>query len=174
MSLCGASVAKRIRCSSQPIPPVSDDITWFREVETSKVVGPDGYRYEALWISPSDAAARGIKSGDILKLFNERGIVLCGARVSQRVMPGSLVIAKGSRVDPIAPHIDRGGAINLISPTKTISEHCKGFVVTGYLVDVQKLSQQEYDNWKAQYPEAFERAYDPGAGITRDAWIVKQ
>ena len=150
-----------------------DDIAWYREIETSKVKGPDGYLYEPIWMAPEDAAARGIESGDIVKLYNERGIVLTGARVSQRIAPGSVVVAKGSRVDPIAPHIDRGGAINLISPEATVSKNCKGFAVTGYLVEAEKLSQEEYDGWKRDYPEAFERAYDAGQGITRDAWVVK-
>ena len=151
-----------------------DDIAWYREIETTKVVGPDGYAYEPIWISPEDADARDIRDGDIVKLYNERGIVLTGARVSQRVMPGSVVVAKGSRVDPIAPHIDRGGAINLISPQETVSKNCKGFVVTGYLVEAEKLSKEEYDGWKEQYPEAFARAYDKGEGITRDAWVVSE
>ena len=30
------------------------------------------------------------------------------------------------------------------------------------------------DQWKADYPEAFERAYDEGQGITRDAWVVSK
>ena len=58
------------------------------EVVTCKVKGWDGYMYEPCWIHPSDAEARGIKMGDIVKVHNERGAVLCGARVWERVMPG--------------------------------------------------------------------------------------
>ena len=150
-----------------------DDIAWYREIETTKVKGPDGYLYEPVWMAPEDAEARGIKNGDIVKVYNERGIILTGARVSQRIAPGSVVVAKGSRVDPIAPHIDRGGAINLISPEATVSKNCKGFAVTGYLIEAEKLTQEEYDSWKKDYPEAFDRAYDAGQGITRDAWVVE-
>ena len=53
-----------------------DDIPWTRETPTGKVKGFDGYRYEPIWINPADAEARGIKDGDIVKVFNERGIVL--------------------------------------------------------------------------------------------------
>lgn len=150
-----------------------DDIAWYREIETTKVKGPDGYLYEPVWMAPEDAEARGIKNGDIVKVYNERGIILTGARISQRITPGSVVVAKGSRVDPIAPHIDRGGAINLISPEATVSKNCKGFAVTGYLIEAEKLTQEEYDSWKKDYPEAFNRAYDAGQGITRDAWVVE-
>jgi trimethylamine-N-oxide reductase (cytochrome c) len=27
------------------------------------------------------------------------------------------------------------------------------------------------DEWKKQYPEAFEREYDPAVGLVFDAWI---
>ena len=151
-----------------------DDIAWFREIETVKVKGADGYLYEPVWFAPEDAEARGIHNGDIVKVFNERGTVLFGARISERIMPGSVMVNKGSRVDPIAPHLDRGGAINLISPNNQVSEHCKGFAVTGYLVEAQKVTQEEYDGWKRDYPEAFERDYDPAIGINYDSWVISE
>lgn len=151
-----------------------DDIAWFREIETCKVRGKDGYLYEPCWISPEDARARGIESGDIVKVLNDRGIVLCGARVSERMFPGSVMVNKGSRADPIAPRLDRGGAINMITPEGPISEHCKGFVVSGFLVEVQKVSDDEMAQWRADYPEAFARAYDPAVGIVRESWVVEE
>ena len=151
-----------------------DDIKWFREIETCKVKGKDSYLYEPVWIAPEDAEARGIKDGDICKVYNDRGTILCGARISERVAERSVVIAKGSRVDPIAPHLDRGGAANLICPQNQISKHCKGFAVTGYLAEVQKVTDEEYEGWKRDYPEAFERKYDPATGITRDSWIIEK
>ncbi len=41
-----------------------------------------------MWLNPVDAQARGIKHGEIVKIVNERGIVLAGACVWQRMMPG--------------------------------------------------------------------------------------
>jgi len=49
-----------------------DDITWIREIHTCKVKGPDGYLYEPIWLNPRDAEKRGIKDGEIVKVFNER------------------------------------------------------------------------------------------------------
>ena len=43
-----------------------DDVNWFHEIPTSKIIGPDGYHYEPMWIHPSDAKARGIKQDDIV------------------------------------------------------------------------------------------------------------
>ncbi len=150
-----------------------DDIKWFREIETMKTKGKDGYLYEPLWIHPDDAAARGIENGDICKLYNDRGTILFAARVSERVIPGAVLVHKGSRVDPIAPHLDRGGAINLISPTECVSKHCKGFAVTGYLVEAAKVEDAEMAQWKTDYPEAFAREYDPAVGLTYTSWVVE-
>ena len=80
---------------------------------TCKVNGWDGYLYEPLWMQPLDAAARGIEDGDIVKIYNERGVVLGGAYVSERVMPGAVSMDHGARYDPIVPGwFDRGGVIN--------------------------------------------------------------
>jgi molybdopterin guanine dinucleotide-containing S/N-oxide reductase-like protein len=150
-----------------------DDITWTREVGTCKVTGQDGYKYEPVWMHPSEASNRRIQSGDIVKIFNERGIVLAGAYVTERLRPGVLYIDHGARVDAIKiGEIDRGGAINTISPDGIISENCVGQATSGYLVQVERLSWAEMNQWRRDYPEAFERKYDPAAGLRFDAWVV--
>ena len=150
-----------------------DDIKWFREIETVKVKGKDGYMYEPAWINPVDAEKRGIQNGDLVKIFNDRGTVLFGARISERIIPGAVMVNKGSRVDPITSHLDRGGAINLISPSNQVSKHCKGFAVTGYLVETAKVTEEEYNGWVRDYPEAFNRDYDPAIGINYASWVIE-
>ncbi len=149
-----------------------DDISWTREILTCKVKGWDGYMYEPLWIHPSTAEARGIKDGDIIRAYNERGSVLCGARVWERIMPGVSYVDHGSRVDWIVPgELDRGGAINLISPIGIVSKHCPGMATSGYLVEVEKVSMAQMEEWRKQYPEAFEREYDPASGLRFKGWV---
>jgi trimethylamine-N-oxide reductase (cytochrome c) len=151
-----------------------DDITWTREAPTCKVTGPDGYKYEPLWIHTSEAEKRGIKSGDVVKVFNERGIVLVGAYVTERLRPGVVYVDHGARHDPIKTgEIERGGAINTISPAGITSKNCVGQATSGYLVQVEKVSGQEWDQWRRDYPEAFNRPYDPAAGLRFEAWIEK-
>ncbi|MBQ9954459.1 MAG: molybdopterin-dependent oxidoreductase [Eggerthellaceae bacterium] len=151
-----------------------DDVPWVREFETMKVKGKDGYLYEPCWIHPNDAAARGIVDGDIVKVLNDRGIILTGARVSERVIPGCVMVNKGSRVDPIATHIDRGGSANLLSPAEGISKHCWGFAVSGYLVEAEKLEDAEMEAWKQEYPDAFAREYDPATGVNFSSWVIEE
>ncbi len=86
-----------------------DDVTWFREIDTCKIRGSDGYQYHPLWINPKDAAARGIRYGDVVSIYNERGVVLAGAYVTERMMPGAVGIDHGAKYDPIVPGRDRPG-----------------------------------------------------------------
>ncbi len=152
----------------------ADDISWSREVAPCKVRGYDGYMYEPVWIHPSDAESRGIKMGDIVMVHNERGIVLCGARVWERVMPGVAYVDHGARHDPIIPgKVDRGGAINTISGEGITSKRCVGQATSGYLVEVSLCTGDIMDKWKREYPEAFEREYDPASGLRFDAWVEK-
>jgi anaerobic selenocysteine-containing dehydrogenase len=149
-----------------------DDITWTREAPTCKVKGPDGYRYEPLWINPADASARGIRNGDIVKVYNERGAVMGGAYVTERMMPGVVYMDHGARYDPIVPgEIDRGGAINTITPHNTTSKNATGMVVSSFLVEVEKANIEALAK---RYPEAFQRPYHAGAGLRLERVLEKQ
>jgi trimethylamine-N-oxide reductase (cytochrome c) len=146
-----------------------DDISWLREIPTCKVKGPDGYFYEPVWINPTDAEKLGVKNGDVVKLFNERGGVLGGAYVTERIMPGVVYQDHGARVDPIVVgELDRGGANNLICPSKTTSKNAVGMVCSGFLVGVERVN---LDELRQKYPEAFEKEYDPAAGLLFETWV---
>jgi len=165
-----------LMCSNHPrwrLHAQGDDIPWTRETLTGKVKGADGYLYEPLWINPIEAEKRGITSGDIVKVFNERGIVLGGAYVTERVRTQVAYMDHGARCDWIKTgEIDRGGAINLISPIGTTSKNASGQATSGYLVEVEKLDWGEMQRWREEYPEAFARDYDPASGLRFSAWLV--
>jgi trimethylamine-N-oxide reductase (cytochrome c) len=44
-------------------------------------------------------------------------------------------------------------------------------VVSSFLVEVEKVSGEEMDDWRNNYPEAFEREYDPASGLRLNAWV---
>ena len=149
-----------------------DDITWTREIPTCKVKGPDGYYYEPLWINPQDARARNIENGDIVKVYNERGTVLGGACVTERIMPGVVYMDHGARYDSIIPgELDRGGAINTITPHSTTSRNATGMAVSGFLVEVEYVNFSELIK---NYPEAFKRSYNPGVDLHFERVIIKK
>jgi anaerobic selenocysteine-containing dehydrogenase len=100
-----------------------------------------------------------------MRLFNERGGVLVGAYVTERVMPGVISVDHGARYDPIVlGELDRGGAINTITPRNTMSKNATGMVSGGFLVNLERA---DLDGLRRQYPEAFARPYHEGSGL---AW----
>jgi molybdopterin guanine dinucleotide-containing S/N-oxide reductase-like protein len=148
-----------------------DDATWLREIETCKIKDAYGYGYQPVWMNPLDAAKRGIKHGDIVRIYNERGSVLAGAFVSERMMEGALSIDHGARYDPIVPgELDRGGAINTITPHKITSKNATGMAVGGFLAEVEKA---DLEGLRLRYPEAFERPYHSGAGLCLERILHK-
>ncbi|MFT5787263.1 MAG: biotin/methionine sulfoxide reductase [Ascidiaceihabitans sp.] len=55
---------------------------------------------EPVLINPIDAAERGVKSGDIVELFNDRGRCLAGAQVSDEIIQGCVFLWTGAWYDP--------------------------------------------------------------------------
>jgi anaerobic selenocysteine-containing dehydrogenase len=82
-------------------------------------------------------------------VHNERGAVLAGAVVTQRIIPGALGIEHGAKIDLAmlkGKPIDRGGCINLIAPSP-VEKYGVGaeikipeMNVTGYLAEVAKIN----------------------------------
>ena len=150
-----------------------DDIIWNREIETMKIRAKDGYQYEPAWLNPAEAEKRGIRHGDIVKVVNERGTVLCGAYITERLVQSVCYVDHGARVDSIIPgELDRGGAINLITPTAMISKNCTGMATSGFLVEVAKVTDEEMEGWKRDYPDAFARKIDYASGVCLEGWLL--
>jgi trimethylamine-N-oxide reductase (cytochrome c) len=82
----------------------------------------DGHYYLILRLHPGDAAARNIATGDLVKVFNGRGAVICAALVTARVRLGVVHGYESSAVyDPLGEpgrSADRGGCLNLLSPSR--------------------------------------------------------
>jgi biotin/methionine sulfoxide reductase len=112
---------------------------------------------EALTINARDAAARGIANGDIVRVFNERGACLAGARVSEAVMPGVVVLPTGAWYDPAEPgtvgSLDVHGNPNMLTLDKGTSKLAQAPSAMSALVEVEK--------WLAAAPEL--RVFAPPA-----------
>jgi trimethylamine-N-oxide reductase (cytochrome c) len=101
----------------------------------------DGYAYLTVNIHPSDARIRNIREGDIIKLYNDRGAVLGGAHLTERVRPGT-VHSWGSsgKYDPLEPgkpgSTDRGGCMNILSPIRMLSKNAPGMANNSCLIEI--------------------------------------
>jgi len=103
-----------------------DNIPWLRELQT-----------QAVWINSADARVRGIKDGDMARIFNDRGEVVIPAQVTERIMPGVVDIPQGAWYNPDERGVDRGGCANVL----TRDEHSPGgaFCSNTCLVQVEKV-----------------------------------
>ena len=55
---------------------------------------------EAVAIHPHDAEKRGIKDGDVVRIYNSRGACLAGAVVIDTILPGIAKLSCGAWYDP--------------------------------------------------------------------------
>lgn len=95
---------------------------------------------EAMTIHPGDAAARGIADGDILRVFNDRGECLVGARVSSSVRSGVVILPTGAWYDPESPGgIERHGNPNVLTLDKGTSRLAQGSIAQTTLVQVERF-----------------------------------
>jgi trimethylamine-N-oxide reductase (cytochrome c) len=58
---------------------------------------------EPCLINPRDAASRGIKDGDVVRVFNDRGQLLAGAMLTEDIRPGVIRVNEGGWFDPLEP-----------------------------------------------------------------------
>jgi biotin/methionine sulfoxide reductase len=99
---------------------------------------------EPVSIHPADAAARGIKSGDVVRLFNDRGACLAGAIVTDVVSPGVIQLSTGAWSDP-DPGIDdrpldRHGNPNVLTLDIGTSRLAQGPIAHSTLVEVERFA----------------------------------
>ena len=73
---------------------------------------------EPCYMNPDDAAARGIKDGDLVRVFNDRGQLLAGARVSDDYPPGVVRIEEGAWYGPVDASI---GALDTYGDPNTLT-----------------------------------------------------
>jgi len=115
--------------------------SWINEIEDHRVL-IDGYYYWIVRINSKDAAARDIRSNDLVKVFNDRGAVICAAQVTERVSPGTAHSYEASaNYDPIGEpgfSPDRGGCMNLLTPSRHIIKKSHSVASNSCLVQIEK------------------------------------
>lgn len=134
--------------------------SWLRECY--KVMGPDGYEYEPVYMHPTDLAARGLKDGQIVRMFNDRGQILAGVVATERVIPGVARCSYGSWYDPLEPTpegLDRGGEVNRLTPSRPMSGHHFGWASNSALIqveaaDLEGLAEAYPEGWAGKYNSA--------------------
>jgi trimethylamine-N-oxide reductase (cytochrome c) len=115
--------------------------SWINDIKDHRVL-VDGYYYWIVRMNSKDAKARGIKENDLIKVFNDRGAVICAAQITERVGPGTVHSYEGSAVyDPIGEpgkSPDRGGSMNLLTPSRPIIKKSHSIAANSCLVQIEK------------------------------------
>ncbi|MBC35111.1 MAG: dimethyl sulfoxide reductase subunit A [Bacteroidetes bacterium] len=73
---------------------------------------------QRVFINPIDAEKRGLKNGDKVKVFNERGTVILPCRITKKILPGVVNIPQGAWWKPDAQGNDIGGSVNTLTSEK--------------------------------------------------------
>jgi trimethylamine-N-oxide reductase (cytochrome c) len=102
----------------------------------------NGYYYWIIRLNAKDAEARGIKQNDLVKIFNDRGAVICAAHVTERLPQGTAHSYCSSAVyDPIGEpgySIDRAGTVNLLTSSRPIIKRSHSNASNTCLIQVEK------------------------------------
>ncbi|MRI32791.1 trimethylamine-N-oxide reductase TorA [Endozoicomonas sp. OPT23] len=107
--------------------------------ETYEVAGR-----EPVYISPADAKARGIRNGDVVRVFNDRGQALTGAVISDRFRQGVIRIFEGAWYNPAeggkVGSICKNGDPNVLTRDQRSSKLAQATSAHSALVQIEKYT----------------------------------
>ena len=96
---------------------------------------------EPITINTEDAETRGIKTGDLVRAFNDRGECLVGALVTDGIRKGAVCIHEGAWPDFDKPYsICKNGSANLLTPDIPTSRLANGCAANSALVKIEKYN----------------------------------
>lgn len=115
----------------------------------------DCYRH-GVWISGVDAKARGIKDGDLVRVFSETGEMTLAAYVTNRMMPGTAAVHHGAwfqggdgktMLNPFG--MDHRGAPNILLDDEHLP-NILGTLLTSGLCEVEKVADGDTEGFGAE------------------------
>lgn len=102
-------------------------------------------------VSEEDARERGVKDGDLIEVYNDRGAVIVGARVSPNIMKGVISIYEGAWLSKDSKGRCNSGAINVLTTSVAASDLSQATSANTCLASFRKCTDAEGPN----------RAYEP-------------
>jgi biotin/methionine sulfoxide reductase len=125
----GSPAARRFTLqlvANQPRSRLHSQLDVGAHSQSVKIAGREPVR-----LHPADAAARGLRDGDLVRIFNDRGACLAGLAVDDAVRPGVAQLSTGAWYDPdpANPGFCRHGNPNVLTadrPSSTLSQGCTG------------------------------------------------
>lgn len=104
---------------------------------------------EPIFINTKDAKAKGIKDGDIVRVYNKRGEILAGAVITDDIRRGVVRVDEGAWYDPL----ERGkigticlnGNVNVLTKDIPTSKLANGNSSNTTLVNIEKYTKKAKD-----------------------------
>ncbi len=137
----GSPVAKHYplhMLSDQPADKLHSQLDHSPHSKATKIKGR-----QPVTMHPSDAAARGIADGDMLRVFNDRGACLAAARLSDRIRPGVVRLSTGAWFDPAETGsnrpLEKHGNPNALTLDIGASKLSQGCIAQTCLVEIERF-----------------------------------
>ena len=115
----------------------------------------DGHYYWIIRMNKIDADARGIKTGDLVRAYNQRGSVILCAQVGQRLQPGTVHAYESSaEYQPVGTpgrSADRGGCVNILTPARYMSKYGCGMAPNSAYIEVEKWDGDPCETGAPEY-----------------------
>ncbi len=118
--------------ANQPATRLHSQLDYGDYSQDSKING-----HEPIRLNPADAVRRAIAEGDIVRVFNARGAVLAGARLSEDVAPGIVQLSTGAWYSPDSEGNCLHGNPNVLTPDIGASPLSQGCVGQLALVEIE-------------------------------------
>ncbi|SFZ98798.1 Anaerobic dimethyl sulfoxide reductase chain A [hydrothermal vent metagenome] len=94
-------------------------------------------------ISKEDAASRNIKDEDLIEVYNKRGSLIGGARISDDIMKGVIAIEEGNWLQFDKKGRCNNGSINILTSSKACSELSQATTANSTLASIKKCDDAE-------------------------------
>ncbi|MCP5001729.1 MAG: molybdopterin-dependent oxidoreductase [Hyphomicrobiales bacterium] len=106
----------------------------------------DGHYFWIARLNPLDAEARDILERDLVRLYNDRGSVICAAMLSERVTPGVVHSYESSaEYQPVGEpgkSPDIGGCVNILTPKRHMTPNTSASAPNSCLIQIEKCARE--------------------------------
>ncbi len=113
---------------------IFNNIPWLRETFEQEVT-----------VNASDAKRLGLKTGDVVEVYNDRGTCVVPVYVTERCMPSVVVLHEGAWMDVDENGIDRAGNPDFL--TLDEPSPAGAFAYNTVLVNIRKTNLQHRPGW---------------------------
>ncbi len=124
----------------------------------SQLANTEVHKYESVQgrqyvlINDNDAEKLGIRSGQLVEIFNERGRVIAGAKVSDQIMPGVISLEEGAWLQFDSLGRCNSGSINVLTSGKASSDLSQATTANTCLAYIQRCRDPESSNLAFEPP----------------------